>query len=110
MAKRRKILNNKYLLGLSTGFLVAIFVSVLIPQIFVKGQQFLKERELQKIEQLKPKPLSEEEKAKLTAQVLPEQGVNLEVTLGPAVIKMVEAGVIDKDKFLGLYIERGLPA
>lgn len=43
----------------------------------------------------------------VVAKVLPEQGFQSGVVLGDAVIKLVEAGVIDKEKFLAIYTERG---
>lgn len=44
---------------------------------------------------------------KLAAVVIPENGVTLPVTWGDLGKRMVEAGVIDKDKFESLYAQRG---
>lgn len=43
----------------------------------------------------------------VTAQVLPEQGFQSKIALGASVVKLVENGVIDRDKFLAIYQDRG---
>lgn len=42
------------------------------------------------------------------AEVLPEQGFKTRIILGDAIVKLVNAGVIDLKKFKELYRERGL--
>jgi hypothetical protein len=45
------------------------------------------------------------------AQVLPERGFQSKIALGDSVVKLVQNGVIDRDKFLAIYESRGgLPA
>jgi hypothetical protein len=47
----------------------------------------------------------------VTAQVLPEKGFQSKIALGDSVVKLVQNGVIDRDKFLAIYQDRGgLPA
>lgn len=43
----------------------------------------------------------------VTARVLPEQGFQSKVVLGDSVAKLVQNGVIDRDKFLAIYQDRG---
>jgi hypothetical protein len=52
-------------------------------------------------------PLSSRESAALEEKVLPSNGVLLPVRWGDLGAKMVEAGVIDKEKFESIYAERG---
>lgn len=44
---------------------------------------------------------------KVTAQVLPEKGFQSKIVLGDSVIKLVQNGVIDREKFLAVYENRG---
>lgn len=41
------------------------------------------------------------------AQVLPEQGFQSKIALGDSMVKLVENGVIDREKFLAIYKDRG---
>jgi hypothetical protein len=43
----------------------------------------------------------------VTALVLPEQGFQSKIALGASMIKLVQNGVIDHDKFLAIYQDRG---
>lgn len=43
----------------------------------------------------------------VTAQVLPEKGFQSKIALGDSVVKLVQNGVIDRDKFLAIYENRG---
>ena len=43
----------------------------------------------------------------VTAKVLPEKGFQSKIVLGASVVKLVEAGVIDRKKFDGIYGDRG---
>ncbi|MBI3274342.1 MAG: hypothetical protein HYZ69_04320 [Candidatus Colwellbacteria bacterium] len=47
----------------------------------------------------------------VTAKVLPEKGFQSKIALGESVVKLTQNGVIDRDKFLAIYKDRGgLPA
>ncbi len=47
----------------------------------------------------------------VTAKVLPEKGFQSKITLSDSIAKLVENGVIDREKFLAIYKDRGgLPA
>ncbi|MDP3794862.1 MAG: hypothetical protein Q8R13_02965 [bacterium] len=43
----------------------------------------------------------------VTAQVLPEKGFQSKIALGTSVVKLTQNGVIDRDKFLAIYQDRG---
>lgn len=43
----------------------------------------------------------------VVAKVLPEQGFQSKIYLGESVVRLVERGVIDKDKLVSLYKDRG---
>jgi len=43
----------------------------------------------------------------VTSKVLPEKGFQSKINLGESVMKLVENGVIDREKFLAIYQERG---
>ncbi len=43
----------------------------------------------------------------VTAQVLPEQGFQSKIALGASVVKLTQNGVIDREKFLAIYQDRG---
>ncbi len=84
---------NKYILGLISGLMIGVLLFVLLPIAQTKWRDFQEREKLQKVAL---------EKEKLKDQVLPQKGVALGIKFGDAVVKMVEAGVIDKDKMLSL--------
>lgn len=43
----------------------------------------------------------------VTAQVLPEEGFQSKIALGDSVVKLRQNGVIDREKFLAIYQDRG---
>jgi hypothetical protein len=43
----------------------------------------------------------------VTAKVLPEKGFQSKIALGNSVVKLAQTGVIDRDKFLAIYQDRG---
>jgi hypothetical protein len=43
----------------------------------------------------------------VVAQVLPEKGFQSKIALGDSVVKLAQNGVIDRDKFLAIYKDRG---
>lgn len=43
----------------------------------------------------------------VTAQVLPEQGFQSKIALSDSMVKLAQNGVIDRDKFLAIYQDRG---
>lgn len=43
----------------------------------------------------------------VTAKVLPEKGFQSKIALGSSVVRLVQNGVIDRDKFLAIYQSRG---
>ncbi len=108
--KTKKILNNiksrkSYLLGLTTGFLIAVLILKLVPLLLVKSQTisytlpFLKK-------QPTPTPDPAKQLEEITKSVFPDK-VNLQVSYRDVILKMVQYGAIDKDKFFKLYDGRG---
>ncbi len=108
--KTKKFLNNiksrkGYFLGLATGLLITILVLKLVPLLLVKSQTisytlpFLKKQPT-----LTPDPVKQQEE--ITKSVFPDK-VNLQVSYGDVIVKMVQYGAIDKEKFFKLYEGRG---
>lgn len=108
--KTKKFLNNiksrkGYFLGLATGLLLAILVLKLFPLFIVKTQNlsyslpFLKK-------QPTPTPDPAKQLEEITKSVFPDK-VNLQVSYGDVIVKMVQYGAIDRDKFFKLYEARG---
>lgn len=102
----KKIKSRKsYFLGLATGLLLAILILKLVPLFIVKSQTisytlpFLKK-------QPTPTPDPAKLQEEITKSVFPDK-VNLQVSYGDVIVKMVQYGAIDKEKFFKLYEERG---
>lgn len=63
-----------------------------------------------KLNTLAASPLGNRLFNEVIAKVLPEKGFQSKIVLGGSVMKLVENGVIDQDKFLAIYQDRkGLP-
>ncbi|MBI3955443.1 hypothetical protein HY338_03290 [Candidatus Gottesmanbacteria bacterium] len=96
---------KSYFLGLATGLLFAILVLKLVPLFIVKTQTlsfsipFVK-----KLPTPTPDPAKQLEE--ITKAVFPDK-VSLSVSYGNIIMKMVQYGAIDKDKFFKLYEGRG---
>lgn len=99
--KEGKSKNGKYLYGLATGFLMAVLVLKLIPVLASKSQKF----GLPFIKNAAPTAVVPQSEA-LDGVVLPEK-YNLGIRLDGVVVKMIELGVIDREKFLAVYQGRG---
>ncbi|MBI2036149.1 hypothetical protein HYT17_00725 [Candidatus Microgenomates bacterium] len=87
------MINGRYILGFLSGALLGVLFFVLLPQVQTKWQNFSAKREQEKLLL---------QKEKLIEQVMPKNGVRLGIRFNDAVVKMVEEGVIDKDKMLSL--------
>lgn len=98
MAKNKKFLSDKYIVGLLTGVLMATLFLVLIPQAWQRGTAYFEKKKQEKIVL---------EKEKLPEEVMPANGVALGVKLNDMVVKMRQLGVIDDTKFNQLYKDRG---
>ncbi len=108
--KTKKFLNNiksrkSYLLGLTTGFLIAVLILKLVPIFIVKSQNI--SYSLPFVKKI-PTPTLDPAKQleEITKSVFPDK-VNLQVSYGDVILKMVQYGAIDKDKFFKLYEGRG---
>lgn len=97
---------NNYFLGLATGVLATLLLTTLIPTLSssVKGINF----NLPFISKPTPTPTPDAAKlqTEIIKEVLPEK-LDLGVAFGDTIIKMIEYGAIDKEKFLNLYEDRG---
>lgn len=107
----KKLLNKfkakqGYFVGIVTGILLTVLLSILLPILLAQSQVI--SRQLPEFIKSQPTPTPDVVKlqAGLMKEVLPDS-VNLEVTLGDTVVKMVQNGIIDKKKFEALYNERG---
>ncbi len=102
MTKKNNAGNSKYFVGLATGILVTVLVIKLIPTLStqVKGLT----------SSFAPKPTPTTDPAKqqeaILKEILPAQ-VDLGVSFGDSIVKMVKEGAIDKEKFEKLYEGRG---
>lgn len=100
-----KTLNNKhYITGLATGILISFLAFYLISNFRTNSLA----SNIYMAFQPKPTPTPDIAKAQaeITKAVIPDK-VNLGISFKDVVVKMVEAGAIDKDKFLALYQQRG---
>lgn len=97
---------KSYFLGLGTGILITTLVLYLIPIITVKANTVVLKNPLISNLFVSPTPDVQKEVDSITKSVLPQQ-VDLGVSLGETIVKMVTVGAIDKDKFLQLYQGRG---
>lgn len=102
--RTKQKLSQKYVLGIATGLLIGFFVFKLLPTL----QAQVNIRSLVSIFTPKPTPTPDPEKLQqeITKEVL-RDNVNLGVSLKDTIVKLVEAGAIDKEKFLQLYEKRG---
>jgi hypothetical protein len=97
---------RSYFLGLATGFLLAILITKLIPLFSVKAQPVY--YSLPFIKKNLPTPTADiaKQEEEITKSVFPQK-VNLGVSFKDVIVKMVQYGAIDKDKFTKLYEGRG---
>lgn len=98
--------NRSYLLGLTSGFLMAVLILKLIPIFMVKTQTLSYSLPFIKRNLPTPTPDVAIKQEEITKTVFPDK-VNLEVSYKNAIIKMIQFGAIDKDKFIKLYEGRG---
>ena len=96
--------NGNYLTGLVTGILVGLLLFVLVPKLVTKGSSL--KLNLKSESQITPAQTSAVDSGQITKSVLPEK-YNLGISFGETIKKLVDAGAIDKQKFLDLYKERG---
>ncbi|MBI5451953.1 hypothetical protein HY945_00655 [Candidatus Gottesmanbacteria bacterium] len=106
MIKKKKQSKINYYLGLATGVLATILLFKLIPTLSssVKGINL----NLPFISKPTPTPTPDAAKlqAEIVKEVLPEK-LDLGVSFRDTIVKMIEYGAIDKEKFLKLYESRG---
>lgn len=101
MSKKSKT-GNKYFIGLATGILITLLIVKFIPILStsVKGLDL----------PFTPKPTPTIDPAKqqeaILKEILPNQ-VDLGVSFGDTIVKMIKEGAIDKEKFEKLYEGRG---
>lgn len=103
MSKKNKLKNNKYLLGVTTGIIATILVFKLIPN-STKEAKSISIPFFTTSPTPTPDPVKQQER--ITKEVLPDK-VDLGISLGDTIVKMIEYGVIDLDKFEKLYEDRG---
>lgn len=96
---------SQYFWGLATGFLLAVLVLKLLPLITVKANTLILKNPLIANYFISPTPDVKKEIDTITKTVLPSQ-MDLGVTFGETIVKMVEVGAIDKNKFIQLYQSR----
>lgn len=95
-------LGNKYFIGLATGVLATLLIVKLVPTLStsVKGINL----------PFTPKPTPTIDPAKrqeqISREIMPEKA-DLGVSFGDTIVKMIEYGAIDREKFEKLYEDRG---
>ncbi len=106
MIKKKKQDKNNYYLGLITGVLATFLLIKLIPTLTssVKGINI----SLPFISKPTPTPTPDPSKlqGEIIKEVLPDK-LDLGVSFGDSIVKMIQYGAIDKVKFLALYEGRG---
>lgn len=92
--KKNPVTNKRYVIGLLTGLLIATLAFNLVPTANQKIRSYL----------TKPTPTPDlaQQQSQLTNEVLPKE-FDLGVSFGDSIVKLVESGAIDKDKFIKLY-------
>lgn len=87
--KKNPVTNNKYLIGLFTGLLLATLALKLVPTANQNIRMYLN----------KPTPTPDlaTQQELITNEVLPQQ-YDLGVSFGDSITKLVASGAIDKDK------------
>ena len=104
MKKNKLAKKNNYVLGIITGILGAILVFRLIPLAVIKLSAA--KIRLPFIAQATPTPDPAKLQKEIIGKVLPEK-LDLGVSFGDTIVKMVQLGAIDKEKFTKLYQDRG---
>lgn len=104
MKKNKLAKKNNYVLGLITGILGTILVLRLLPLAIIRAKSA--NIRLPFVTYATPTPDAAKLQKEIISAVLPEK-LNLGVTFGDTIVKMVQLGAIDKDKFLKLYQDRG---
>lgn len=105
LIKKIKI-KRSYFLGLATGFLLAVLVLKLVPLFVIKAQTASYSLPFIKKSLPTPTPDITKQQEEITKSVFPDK-VNLGISFKDVVVKMVQFGAIDKDKFIKLYEGRG---
>lgn len=106
MKTKNNLLKSKYLLGLGTGFLLAVLFLQLLPIFLTKTKTLGLRSPFVLKTPPSPTPDLAKQQQELAKTVMPEK-FNLGVSFGDSIVKMVQTGVIDKEKFLKLYEGRG---
>jgi len=104
--KKTRSINSSYLTGFTTGFLLAVLIFKLVPLFILKTESL--SYSLPFFAKTLPTPTQDPSKIQqeITKAVFPEK-VNLRVSFRDVIVKMVEYGAIDKEKFTKLYETRG---
>lgn len=108
MIKRKKnsLFKNNYFIGVATGLLLAVLVLKLLPVLSAKtGKLAAVIPFLSKPTPTPTASLASDPQALLKI-ILPDE-LDLGVTFSDVIVKMVQMGAIDRDKFLKLYESRG---
>lgn len=96
---------NKYAIGIITGVLLAVLAVILIPTVWQKtsaGKIYLPFI----MSKPTPTPDLQKEKEEISKKVLPQK-LELGVAFKDSIVKLVQSGAIDKNKFFELYQGRG---
>lgn len=109
MRKNKKVLNisyinTKYVWGLVTGILITLLVLQLAPAVYQKSQAF--SLTFPFIPNATPTPDPKKLEAEIIQKVLPDK-LDLGVSFGDTIVKMISNGAIDKQKFIDVYKDRG---
>ncbi len=103
---RNSLFKNNYIVGLATGLILAVLVFKLLPVLSSKTGKL--GAFIPFLSKSTPTPTMSlaQDTQKLLKTILPEE-LDLGVSYGDTVVKMVQMGAIDRDKFLKLYESRG---
>lgn len=102
---KNSLTKNKYLIGVVTGFLLAILTIKLIPTLVTQVRSAKISLPFAKLTPT-PTPNLAANPEELIKVIIPEK-LDLGISFGEAIVKMVQVGAIDKNKFTQLYQERG---
>lgn len=103
---KKTLFKNNYIVGLATGLLLAVLVLKLLPILSSKTGKLARAIPLfSKPTPTPTKSLAADPQA-LLKTILPEE-LDLGVSFNDTVVKMVQMGAIDRNKFLKLYEARG---
>lgn len=99
-----QLVKKGYFVPFATGFLLALLLFELVPVLLERSKliTFRSPVVLKSQVESKQEPKEQTDLAKVASQVMPER-FGLGVAFGDKIMKMIETGAIDKQKFLALY-------